>query len=259
MEIIMVLERSDKEWEKFGAKMPYYGVVTHKKYYKNELSDQEKEEFFNTGEEHIKHVMYVLKNKLGINCNSERALDFGCGVGRLTIPLAKISGHVTGIDVSEAMLEEAKVNSSVLNIKNISFFKSEDDLSNLTGNYDFIHSYIVLQHIRTSRGIKIIQRLLDLLEDGGIGVLHITYGKNIRRKLICLFKSYIPYAKNIANLIKGRKFNDPNVEMNSYDLNDVFGLLHNYKIANVYLELSDHGGEYGVLIYFAKNIDNAQG
>ncbi|MFZ5898394.1 MAG: class I SAM-dependent methyltransferase [Bacillota bacterium] len=41
-------------------------------------------------------------------CSGERALDAGCGTGRLTLLLAKMGLSVTGIDSSEAMLRVAR-------------------------------------------------------------------------------------------------------------------------------------------------------
>ena len=55
--------------------------------------------------------------------------------------------------------------------------ESDDDLSKVTGTFDLIHSFIVLQHIATSRGEKIFRRMLSLLNEGGIGFLHFTYAK----------------------------------------------------------------------------------
>ncbi len=80
-----------------------------------------------------------------------RALDFGCGVGRLVIPLSKIAESVTGVDVSESMLNEAISNCDNQNVNNANFIKADDNLSMLSGKYDFIHSYIVFQHIPTKR------------------------------------------------------------------------------------------------------------
>ncbi|HKJ31811.1 MAG TPA: class I SAM-dependent methyltransferase [Balneolales bacterium] len=81
-----------------------------------------------------------------------RALDFGCGVGRLLIPLSVYSSHVTGVDVSESMLDEARKNCEARQITNVDFIKSDDDLSLLNRKFNFIHSYIVFQHIPAKRG-----------------------------------------------------------------------------------------------------------
>ena len=47
-----------------------------------------------------------LISKLGID-SSDVVVDFGCGPGFITIPLAKVAGRVIGVDVSQGMLERA--------------------------------------------------------------------------------------------------------------------------------------------------------
>ena len=49
----------------------------------------------------------TLLDLIGAVPDFSSALDFGCGVGRLTRPLAQHFGEVTGIDVSASMLEVA--------------------------------------------------------------------------------------------------------------------------------------------------------
>jgi len=105
----MFLKRSDKEWEKFGTKCPYYGVISHKKYYKGCLTEPEKEEFFRTGQEHVNHMLETIRNKIDEKFILKKVLDFGCGVGRVAIPLAESSQHVTAVDVSTSMLKEAEL------------------------------------------------------------------------------------------------------------------------------------------------------
>jgi len=47
-----------------------------------------------------------LISKLGID-SSDVVVDFGCGLGFITIPLAKVAGKAIGVDVSPRMLERA--------------------------------------------------------------------------------------------------------------------------------------------------------
>jgi 2-polyprenyl-3-methyl-5-hydroxy-6-metoxy-1,4-benzoquinol methylase len=60
-----------------------------------------------------------------INFNKElKILDVGCGTGRHSIELAKRGYHVTGIDLSNSMLQKAKENSKKKNIRVV--FKKQD-------------------------------------------------------------------------------------------------------------------------------------
>lgn len=245
---------TDREWERFGATDPYYGVITDEKYRKGNLTPEAKETFFKSGEQHIAKVMASIRKHIDSTYAPRKALEFGCGVGRLVIPLAKLAEHVVGVDISESMITEAKRNCESVSIRNVTFLKSDDSLSQLLGEkYDLIHSYIVFQHLPVQRGEAIFKRLLQRLENGGVCVVHFTYAKRSKMRIaISWIRSYIPVAKNFINLIRGRAFLAPQMAMNSYDLNRLLFLVQQQQIRDFYAEYTDHSGELGILIYFRK-------
>ena len=65
-----------------------------------------------------------------------------------------------GVDVSDAMLAEAKRNCRERNLDYVSFVKSDDRLSCLEGTFDLIHSLIVFQHIAPRRVEVLVRGLL---------------------------------------------------------------------------------------------------
>ena len=244
---------TDKEWEKFGKDDPYFGVLAHDKYHKIHLSDENREEFFNSGFNYIDHVLEKIKQHIDPTFTIKKALDFGCGVGRLVIPLANVAQEVTGVDVSDSMLNEAKKNCEERSIKNVVFVKSDDDLSLLNGKkYDFIHSYIVFQHIPVRRGERIFKNLIAHLERGGICVVHFVYTRPTHRKIDSFVKKYVPLSGNLINLIKGRKFFAPQMQMNAYDINRLFLMIQKANVRDCYIEFTNHKGELGIIIYFKK-------
>lgn len=246
---------SDKEWERFGSSDPYYGVITHDRYKASNMTEQDKEEFFSSGFNYIGHVINNIKSYIDKGFVPKRALDFGCGVGRLVIPLSNIASEVTGVDVSDSMLNEAQKNCKERCITNVTLIKSDDNLSCLRQKYDLIHSFIVFQHIPVSRGERIFKNLLSHLEDGGVCVVHFTYlHSNKLKNFIKKIQRYIPLLGNISNLIKGRKFFYPQMQMNSYDLNRLLLIVQKLGISNCLIEFTDHGGALGVVIYFKKPI-----
>jgi len=76
-----------------------------------------------------------------------KALEIGCGIGRILIPMAGIFGEVIGIDISNEMVKLGK--EKISDIKNCNILEnSGSDLSFLEDNYfDFCYSFIVFQHI----------------------------------------------------------------------------------------------------------------
>lgn len=244
---------TDREWEKFGKYDPYFGVITHDKYHKPNLSDERKREFFASGFSYLDDVLKNIKQHIDPNFRIKRALDFGCGVGRLVIPLSEVSQEVLGVDVSDSMLNEARKNCEAQFIKNVNFAKSDDNLSLLNGTYDLIHSTMVFQHIPVKRGEWIVKNLIEHLSNAGVCVLHFTYAKTYKfRKVIPLMRKYIPFFQNIINVIKGREFFYPHMQMNSYNLNHLFLMIQTANVRNCYIEFTDHGGELGIIVYFQK-------
>lgn len=244
---------SDKEWEKFGKTDPYFGVLSEDKFHKTNLTNEDKEEFFKSGVDYINDVLKKIREHVDQNFTINKALDFGCGVGRLVMPLAYVAQEVTGVDVSDSMLNEAQKNCEARHIKNVMFVKSDDSLSLLNGKYDFIHSFIVFQHIPVTRGERIFDNLLAHLESDGVCVVHFTYAKNSTiMKLIQFVKKYIPFSNNLNNLIKGRKLFSPQMQMNSYDINRLFLTMQKANVRDCYTEFTNQGDDSGVVLYFKK-------
>jgi ubiquinone/menaquinone biosynthesis C-methylase UbiE len=247
---------TDREWEKWGKNDPYFGVITYDKYNISNLTNDNKKEFFRSGYDYIDHVIKFIKKHIYPTYTVNKALDFGCGVGRLVIPLTEIADHVTGVDVSESMLNEAKKNCETISIHNVTFLKSDDNLSLLNGNYDLIISSMVFQHIPVKRGENIFKNLLAHLEIGGVCVVHFTYANPYKlkiRKIVRLIKNYIPFGKNIINVIKGRNFFAPVMQMNAYDINKLFFVMQKSNVYGFHAEYSDHGGWQGIVLYFTKS------
>ena len=51
----------------------------------------------------------------------DRVLDVGCGPGSITVGLAQVAGHVTGIDVEDAEFADARVYAAEHGISNVEF------------------------------------------------------------------------------------------------------------------------------------------
>lgn len=244
---------SDREWEKFGKDDPYFGVITNDKFHKSNLTDENREEFFRSGGIYIDKVLKVIRDHVDSSFIIEHALDFGCGVGRLVIPLAGVAEEVTGIDVSDSMLAEARKNCEANSVRNVVLVKSDDQLSLLKAGYDFIHSFIVFQHIPVKRGEKIFENLIAHLKDDGVCVIHVTYAKDHpTKKWVPLIKNHVPLARNFINLINGRDFFAPQMQMNSYDLNRLLFIMQKMNIREFHAEFTNHGGELGVVLFFRK-------
>ena len=91
-------------WEEMAREDPYWAVLA---FPKQKYGGWDPESFFATGEREIAEVMSRAE-RLSHPRRRERALDFGCGLGRLTRPLSQRFDAAIGIDISETMLERAR-------------------------------------------------------------------------------------------------------------------------------------------------------
>lgn len=97
-------------------------------------------------EDRIQATMDYLQNRglLGPDCD---VVDVGCGPGRFVAAFARSARHVTGIDLSEKMIQYGSAYAKRKNLHNVSFrvcdFQTLDiERENLTGRFDLVFSSI---------------------------------------------------------------------------------------------------------------------
>lgn len=160
----MNLSTDQKYWDQQARTDPMWAILT----------DPEKrgrrwdpEEFFSSGVQEIAIVMERAA-RLGLPASRRRALDFGCGVGRLTQPLADHFEEVRGVDISPIMLEHARqFNRKGERCQYV--WNSAPDLRIFSdGYFDFVYSRITLQHIPPRRVQSYLKEFLRVLSPGGL-------------------------------------------------------------------------------------------
>lgn len=103
----------------------------------------------------------------------EYALDFGCGVGRLTQAIATQFNRVIGVDISAAMIEHArnyqKPGSRVEYVLN-----ETPDLRHFRdAKFDLVYSSITLQHMPARFAKRYIAEFLRVLNPAGMLVFQV--------------------------------------------------------------------------------------
>lgn len=247
----MIADNSDKSWETLGRTDPYYGVLTSERFRSKNLDASARDEFFASGSQSMVDLLKNIEGKLGPIARGS-ALDFGCGVGRLVLPLAAELGFesATGVDISPSMLAEARKNADRAGLKNIEFVVSDDGLSRLQGTFDFIHSFIVLQHTPVNRGEVIIRNLVGHLAPGGVAAIQLLFSRNATplRRLVNHLRVQLRYVQVVANLTQGRPWNEPLMQMNRYDINRLLELLQACGFQQVTLEFMQDGTNLGAYL-----------
>lgn len=235
-----IVDRSDKTWEKIAQSNPYFGVLTDEQYRADQLNDAAMAEFFDSGEAHVRETMTKSERLLHCTLERRRALDFGCGAGRLVIPMASRFTDVVGVDVSPAYLALAKENCDKRALSNVRLVQSLAALDAEAGSFDFVHSHLVFFHIPRRRGLQLIRQLIGLLAPGGAGSVQVLYRRDIgrgRRALNVARKYFLPLHW-LLNIAARRPAFDLMMQANEYPLNDALTALTDMGVGSVHVEMS---------------------
>jgi SAM-dependent methyltransferase len=237
-----------KTWKHFGKENPYYGVLSDEKFKVENITELALKEFFRTGDTYVQETLHRIKMIYGSDLSEASILDFGCGVGRLTIPFAAVTNQKTvGIDVSKDILDKAAIHAQEMGAQNIEFLTSQGKILPSTAQFDFINSYIVFQHIESKIGMKLIAQLLEKLKIGGIIQLQITYGNNwpSLKYWHYYMRSHYHLYNFLYCLIKNKSLRaEPMMQMNGYDPKELFKLFSTYSYS-IHIEFTNHAGFLG--------------
>lgn len=234
---------TDADWEEIGRANPYYGVLTDPRFKTENLNDEALADFFATGEGDIRWASEALLRRYP-DFAPASALDFGCGVGRLTRALAAKTGDAFGVDVSESMLAEARRSTQA----GLGF---GCDLPDRT--FDWIVSIIVFQHIQPERGYPLLKALLERLAPGGFVTLQFALYRDPRHAAVpggrVVMAEDFTMVSNVAAL---RKLAKGEMVMFDYDLTVIAAILFAAGVTDLELTHTDHGGFHGSFIHGRK-------
>lgn len=157
------LTESQELWDGHARRDPLWAILSEPA---KKGGRWDTERFFQTGVAEISHILYHLRLRQ-ITVVRRRALDFGCGVGRLSQALAQHFARVDGVDVSPAMVGLAR--SCNRHGERVTYHANDrPDLSIFPdGTFDLVVSSIVLQHIEPAVATRFLRELCRVLAPGG--------------------------------------------------------------------------------------------
>ncbi|MCX7048071.1 MAG: class I SAM-dependent methyltransferase [Candidatus Sumerlaeota bacterium] len=160
----MDLDKTKENWDAFGRKDPLFAIASWPEKKGNLWNP---EEFFQTGAREIQDTMQYVES-LGVPLKRDKALDFGCGVGRLTQALAEYFDEVIGIDIAPSMIELArKYNRHGERCRYV--LNESDDLRAFPDSaFQFIYSNITLQHLEPVYTLRYLREFIRILAPGGL-------------------------------------------------------------------------------------------
>ncbi len=228
---------TDADWAELGRSQPYWGVLSHPDFLSENITPDRIETFYATGRDYIGQIAALLERHTGARPQG-RALDFGCGVGRLAEAMTEFASDVTGVDISPGMLALARGRD-----KGVTYVDAPP-----AGPFDWINTFIVLQHIPPERGLAIIEDLLSRLAPGGQISLQVTIWRDARHEYQPKRSGFLGRRAEAIQrrILKERPVGQ--IFMYDYDLSKVMRLVNRAGIEEASLVSTDHDGHHGVII-----------
>lgn len=200
---LVELKEVQRHWNAFGKTDPLWAIVAHPD---KRFGKWKPDDFFACGEEEIGRILRYV-DSLAFPLRRGRALDFGCGVGRLTQALGRRFRHCYGVDIAPSMIKLARKFdrpwpcflreaaqlwrtwlsgrqrwadcwagvTRMLKGRRVHFLVNEsNDLTLFADNtFDFVYSSLVLQHMRPEYSKNYIKEFVRVLAPGGLAVFQI--------------------------------------------------------------------------------------
>lgn len=142
-------------WEHFAEISPFEFIATQHEGKFNKEEFYENGRFFNS-------ILRLHLDSLEVK-ERGKALDFGCGAGRLTKWIIPMYKETHGVDISQKMIDIAKENVPG------AIYQRLDNLSSFADNtFDLVHTVWVLQHMRIEYQLEYIKDFFRITKPNGM-------------------------------------------------------------------------------------------
>jgi len=157
-------------WNVLGEHDPFWAILSQPE---TRGGRWDVETFFASGAAEVQvlqHYFELFKRPI----NRHKALDFGCGVGRVTRALSPLFDQVIGVDIAGSMIDKAKALNAEMS--NVGFIEnSQADLRIINdSSIDLVYSNITLQHMPPQFAKCYIAEFLRILAPGGLAVFQLA-------------------------------------------------------------------------------------
>ena len=152
-----------QNWEAFAKTDPLWSILSDDSTRGNRW---DVDAFFATGRAEIDGLLADLAQR-GLTPTRRRAVDFGCGVGRLSQALARHFEEVIGIDISPTMIDLARSHDTSGKCRFL--VNTSTDLPGIPpSTVDLVYTNIVLQHNEVPAIEAFLRSLARLVAPGGV-------------------------------------------------------------------------------------------
>ena len=241
---------TDSDWNQLGEVDPFWAVITDERFRAGRMDAPAREAFYQSGVLDIDHFHTALMRHFSAPDHFESCLDFGAGVGRLLVPMAQRAHQAVGVDIADSMRAICQTRLAELGLSQVKLAATPKEAAAF-GPFNWINSFIVLQHIHPARGMVLIEELLAMVGSGGFISLQVTTHREAHlmpqdtagpgRKLLRRVRNSLLPRRDIGQ-----------ITMYDYDQGQVLALLTRAGCPRFVLEHTDHGGHHGYMIYAQK-------
>jgi len=250
----MDIKEVQQSWDTFGQTDPMWAVLT----YPDKMGNRWKpEEFFTTGREEVDQLLQWMKS-LGAIPEYGRALDFGCGLGRLSQAIATHFAEVDGVDIAPSMLEQARQFNQ--HGERCRYHLNADADLHLFADqqFDFVMTLITLQHVEPIYSTAYLKEFLRVLKPKGLLVFQLpseptpqfARHNKIRNKVPPVLLSLYRQLRYGKNTVKHHN----SMEMHSVPKFQVIELLQAHGGEIVEVKLDDRAGNWISYTYCVRKI-----
>jgi len=213
-------------FDDFAAREPYFAVVTSPRFLRANLTPEHEREFFASGEILVDRMFAIIEAGLVPTFAPVAMLEYGCGVGRLAIPLARRPGSVTAVDRSGVLLDLTRREAERRGVGHI-IVETPEEFSAASKKFDLVLCYHVLQRLRRGDGLALIRRLVDRISANGVGVFQwpLTTGVSLGVEITRWARERVPGVNDVINRLRGKPATEPFIPTHAYALDEVMDVL----------------------------------
>jgi SAM-dependent methyltransferase len=203
-----MLARIGTYWEKIGGEAPHWSVLTQDRFRPDAIAES-LDAFYATGSNDRMLVEGLLKRHGIARESLPLCLEYGCGVGRATLALAKTFATVLGCDISQPHLDLAAEQAAARGVANLAWHRSTVGQPMPSGGWDCWYSRIVLQHNPPPVIAHLLRHAFAGLRPGGVAIFQVPTHR-------------VGYRFSVADYLASTR--EPEMEMHILPQRQVFAL-----------------------------------
>ncbi len=161
-----------RTWMRLGQEAPHWSVLSSEEYRPSNIAQTE-DAFYGSGNQDLTMLLGVLARHGYKPKDLHTCFEFGCGLGRVTMPLSRTFKRVIACDISSSHLAVAQRRSGDLMRTNTTFVLADSGDFGIREGFDLWFSRIVLQHNPPPIMHAILDRAFGKLNKDGLAIFQI--------------------------------------------------------------------------------------